>query len=175
MNFSSNPESSLNPAYSSLKLYQDIFRNRSSDIVNMRDLKISRQSGVVPLFRGKDGLQVVLVKTRRGGRWVFPKGNLCKGCTMLESAEKEAYEEAGVRGSSLPFQSRVYFYRKARTSKRFMVTMYPMKVRTILRKWPEFAFRERRFFSIEEACEVMDSKVFTDILRSFTMKKRIRG
>lgn len=143
--------------------------------MNIRDSKITRQSGVVPLFRGKDGLQVVLVKTRSGGRWVFPKGNLCKGCTMLESAEKEAYEEAGVRGVALPFQTRIYFYRKAGTSKRFMVTVYPMKVKTILKKWPEFAFRERKFFSIEEACGIMGNQAFSDILRGFTGKQQIRG
>lgn len=143
--------------------------------MSMRDLKISRQSGVVPLFRGKNGLQVVLVKSRRGGRWVFPKGNLCRGCTMLESAEKEAYEEAGVRGVALPFQTSSYFYRKAGTNRRFMVKVYAMKVKTVLKKWPEFAFRERKFFSIDEACEVMDSSVFSDILRSFTARRRIRA
>lgn len=46
-----------------------------------------------------------LVRTRKGGRWVFPKGHIEKGEEPWIAAQREALEEAGVRGSieSEPF------------------------------------------------------------------------
>jgi 8-oxo-dGTP pyrophosphatase MutT (NUDIX family) len=44
-------------------------------------------------------LEFLLVQTRRGRRWIFPKGGVEPGLTRSQSAAVEAYEEAGVHGS----------------------------------------------------------------------------
>jgi 8-oxo-dGTP pyrophosphatase MutT (NUDIX family) len=44
-------------------------------------------------------LEFLLVQTRRGGRWIFPKGGVERGLTRSQSAALEALEEAGVHGS----------------------------------------------------------------------------
>jgi len=45
-----------------------------------------------------DGIQFLLVRTRGGGRWTFPKGGVEPGLTYAQSAALEAFEEAGVHG-----------------------------------------------------------------------------
>jgi predicted NUDIX family NTP pyrophosphohydrolase len=59
---------------------------------------ILRQAGVIA-YRILDGkVQVLLMTSRDSGRWVIPKGNIDAGTKPSKAAEKEAYEEAGVKG-----------------------------------------------------------------------------
>ena len=43
-------------------------------------------------------VQFKLVRTKGGARWTFPKGHIEKGEQPWQAAEREALEEAGVRG-----------------------------------------------------------------------------
>lgn len=45
-----------------------------------------------------DGIEFLLVQTRGGGRWTFPKGSAEPGLTHAQAAALEAFEEAGVHG-----------------------------------------------------------------------------
>lgn len=55
-----------------------------------------RQIGALPFFlNANDGLDVCLVTSRGGGRWIIPKGNPIPGLAPHEVASKEALEEAG--------------------------------------------------------------------------------
>ncbi len=59
---------------------------------------VGPQFGALP-YKIVDGQVVVLLITSRGrGKWIFPKGRQMEGKTPWESAELEAYEEAGVVG-----------------------------------------------------------------------------
>jgi 8-oxo-dGTP pyrophosphatase MutT (NUDIX family) len=44
------------------------------------------------------GIEFLLVRTRGGGRWTFPKGGAEPGLTHAQAAALEAFEEAGVHG-----------------------------------------------------------------------------
>lgn len=44
------------------------------------------------------GVDVCLVTSRGGGRWIIPKGNLIRGLAPHEVAAREALEEAGLVG-----------------------------------------------------------------------------
>jgi 8-oxo-dGTP pyrophosphatase MutT (NUDIX family) len=46
----------------------------------------------------KGAIEFLLVRTRGGGRWTFPKGSAEPGLTQAQAAALEAFEEAGVRG-----------------------------------------------------------------------------
>jgi 8-oxo-dGTP pyrophosphatase MutT (NUDIX family) len=48
-------------------------------------------------WRG-DSIEFLLVRTRSGGRWTFPKGSAEPGLTHAQAAALEAFEEAGVHG-----------------------------------------------------------------------------
>ena len=57
------------------------------------------QYGALPYRFTHDGvLEILLLTTRRSGRWIIPKGWPIKGLRPAKSAAREAFEEAGVRG-----------------------------------------------------------------------------
>ena len=55
------------------------------------------QAGCVPYRPTADGYEILLITTRKG-KWTIPKGIIDLGETPEETAAKEAFEEAGVRG-----------------------------------------------------------------------------
>lgn len=63
------------------------------------------------LRRGKP--EFLLVRTRNG-RWTFPKGRVDQDATNADAAAREAYEEAGVRGSVEPVPFFCYRHCKTR-------------------------------------------------------------
>jgi 8-oxo-dGTP pyrophosphatase MutT (NUDIX family) len=73
---------------------------------------ILHQAGVIA-YRILDGkIQVLLMTSRDTRRWIIPKGDIDAGATPAKAAEKEAYEEAGVKGtitSLLPLGIYTYF------------------------------------------------------------------
>jgi 8-oxo-dGTP pyrophosphatase MutT (NUDIX family) len=53
----------------------------------------------VPVRRPATGsVEFLLVRTRDGARWTFPKGGCERGETLAEAAAREAVEEAGAAG-----------------------------------------------------------------------------
>ena len=48
--------------------------------------------------RAAGGVEFLLVRTRTGDRWTFPKGGCERGETLAEAAAREAVEEAGAAG-----------------------------------------------------------------------------
>ncbi len=61
-----------------------------------------------------DGIELLLVRTRNGNRWTFPKGGAEPGLSYAESAAIEAVEEAGVHGriEETPFARYSFVRRK---------------------------------------------------------------
>ena len=107
------------------------------------------QSGVIP-YRIQDGkLEVMIVTTSSHKSWTIPKGNIAKGMTASESAAKEAYEEAGIRGEIV--RPNIGFYNYEKHSKKFKVKVFLLEVTEILAEWPEYLSRKRRWSSIRKA------------------------
>jgi 8-oxo-dGTP pyrophosphatase MutT (NUDIX family) len=48
--------------------------------------------------RAAGGLEFLVIRTRNGDRWTFPKGGCERGETLAEAAAREAVEEAGATG-----------------------------------------------------------------------------
>jgi len=108
-----------------------------------------RQSGVIP-FRQVDGrLEVLLVTTRRHKGWIIPKGIIEPGLSAAESATREAWEEAGIRGAigSAPAGE----YRYAKWGGICTVQVFLFRVDEVLERWPETAIRGRIWVSPQEA------------------------
>ena len=63
-------------------------------------MRTIEQAGSV-IVRSVGGIpQVLLVTARRNpAHWVFPKGHIEPGETLVQTALREAHEEAGVRGT----------------------------------------------------------------------------
>jgi 8-oxo-dGTP pyrophosphatase MutT (NUDIX family) len=73
---------------------------------------VPHQAGIIA-YRVKGGaIQVLLITSRDTGRWIIPKGNISSGSTPAEAAEREAFEEAGIKGTlvgSSPLGFYTYF------------------------------------------------------------------
>ena len=112
----------------------------TTKLANLPDW-IYRQSAVLPYRREADDVQVLLVTSRKGKRWVLPKGIVEPGLTAAESAAKEAREEAGVQGTVTKDSLGKYRYKKWGGTCR--VEVYPMEVTGEVNDWPESETRKR--------------------------------
>jgi 8-oxo-dGTP pyrophosphatase MutT (NUDIX family) len=64
----------------------------------LRKLRECEQVAAVCYRMRRGDIEFLLVQTRGGGRWTFPKGSTEPGLTHAQAAALEAFEEAGVHG-----------------------------------------------------------------------------
>ncbi len=104
-----------------------------------------------PLLWRRGSLWVVLVTTRRGGRWTLPKGNLEEDLSNPQVAELEAYEEAGIIGRAHGPGGRAM----VRSRGRLVATeVYALVVHQLLSRWPEDGERQRRLVRVDRLEEI---------------------
>lgn len=108
-----------------------------------------RQSAVIPYRKKGDKIEILLITSRKGKRWIIPKGVIEQEISPAESASKEAMEEAGIEGilSSVP----VGEYEYLKWDGICNVEVYLMQVTRIHRNWPEKSLRNRKWMSLEQA------------------------
>ena len=104
--------------------------------------------------RSSEGLQILLITSRGTGRWILPKGWPESKENRWKTARQEAYEEAGVIGKPRhdpigTFNS----YKDLNDGTRIptLVTVYPVKVKSRKKSFPEAGQREFRWLPIEQA------------------------
>jgi len=124
---------------------------------------IYRQSAVLPYrWRSKE-LEVLLITSRSGRRWVLPKGIVEPGMTAPASAAKEAREEAGIEG--LVSQKNAGKYRQNKWGGTCQIEVFPMRVTFELETWPEAAIRRREWLLLKAAVKRVESKKLIKILQ----------
>ena len=84
-------------------IYDDASRFRRSSFRSPSNIKDVHVAAVC--YRLRSGEPEFLLVRTRNGHWTFPKGRVGEDRTNADAAAREAYEEAGVRGSveSAPF------------------------------------------------------------------------
>ena len=120
------------------------------------------QSGVIPYRKRNGKLELLMVTSTKKKRWVIPKGVKERHLSPRESAIKEAWEEAGIRGKVSKPAIGAYRYRK--WGGVCTVEVYAMEVRKIVRHWQE-SFRDRKWFSHREALQRIEGKDLQKIVR----------
>ncbi len=131
------------------------------------------QAGVIPYRHEGDALQVLLITSRGTGRWLIPKGGIDKGLTPSEAAEREAYEEAGVKGdiSDTPLGSFTYAKRLRHGGTiPANVEVYTMRVRKELKNWPERAERRLKWVPVAEAIRLVEEAGIAQLLLQFQQR-----
>ncbi len=123
------------------------------------------QSSVIPYKLSKGTLEILMITSRKKKRWIFPKGIIDEGLMPNESAAKEALEEAGILGEISSELIGKYKYKK--WGGKCKVRVYGMKVTTILSRWVEEDFRERKWMNINEAVDLVKEKKLKKILQKF--------
>jgi 8-oxo-dGTP pyrophosphatase MutT (NUDIX family) len=122
--------------------------------------KARKQIAALPVkVVGKDRVRILLVTSRDTGRWVPPKGWPMDGRKPWAAAAIEALEEAGAVGRMDDRPLGTYRYEKLMDDGSTVpcrVTLYPMLVTKLKRRWKERSARKRRWFSVEKAAAKVD-------------------
>jgi len=127
------------------------------------------QYACLPFRKRADGsIEILLITSRGTRRWVIPKGWPMKGRKPHASAAREALEEAGLIGEvgKVPIGS--YGYGKRLKSGEVVpcqVEVFPLKVKSQRKRWPEKGQRSLRWFNLAEAAEAVDEPELRDVIQ----------
>ena len=111
-------------------------------------------------------MDVLLITSRSGKRWVIPKGVVEPNLSPAESAAKEAWEEAGVRGSVRPESVGSYQYQKWGGT--CTVEVFVLDVELPADTWPEQEQRQRRWFDVNEAAGTVREEDLAAMIRALS-------
>lgn len=108
------------------------------------------QACAIPFRHSLGALEFCLITSmRKQHRWGFPKGIIDPGETEIETALKEAQEEAGLVGQIVGEPLGQYWYSKWNCE--LLVTVFLMQVHDAQDEWPEASLRKRRWANQEQA------------------------
>lgn len=129
-----------------------------------------RQFGALP-YRFVDGRILVLLATsRETRRWIIPKGWPMKGKSSHQTAAREAFEEAGVKGEIGRTPIGSYEYGKRLRDGNVVtcrVEVFPLRVKEQRRRWPEYDQRETGWFSVEDAAALVQEADLAALMWAF--------
>ncbi|KAL7259224.1 hypothetical protein ACSBR1_005173 [Camellia fascicularis] len=103
-------------------------------------------------------LEVLMINSPSGPGLLFPKGGWENDETVEEAAEREAVEEAGVRGVLMGFLGEFDFRSKTHQDEfspegLCRASMFALLVKEELESWPEQSTRSRKWLTISEAAK----------------------
>ncbi len=135
----------------------------------------SRSQFAALCFRiNKNGkIRIMLVTSRRTGRWILPKGWPEDGLTPAQCAAKEAFEEAGVTGKAFERCIGIYSYEKYVTqddSIPCVAMIYPVKVKKTNKEYKEVDQRRRKWMTRKEAAQRVEEPELKKLIRTFDPK-----
>ncbi|CBN55491.1 NUDIX hydrolase [Kamptonema animale CS-326] len=134
--------------------------------INRKPPLFIQQSGVIP-YRILDGeIEIMVITSSTGKRWVIPKGLVEPDMTPQDSAAKEAWEEAGLIGNVLPTLLGTYEYQK--WGRICRVEVFLLQVEIVLESWPEAKKRKREWVSLAKAVKRVEEAELKRILTDLT-------
>jgi 8-oxo-dGTP pyrophosphatase MutT (NUDIX family) len=97
-------------------------------------------AAALPYRRINGNYEILLIRSS-AGRWILPKGHSEPEETPFETAKREAWEEAGVRGevAALPYAE----FNHIGADKAQHVLVFPLLVHESSANWPEKSWREQ--------------------------------
>jgi 8-oxo-dGTP pyrophosphatase MutT (NUDIX family) len=113
-----------------------------------------RQAAVIAVRRRGARSEVCLIRRRGSSSWGIPKGTIERGETAGEAALKEAWEEAGLKGTLAGDSIGIYEYDKLGAT--LGVAVFVMDVSSEATAWPEVAIRRRRWVALTEAASLLE-------------------
>lgn len=144
-------------------------------VLNDRHKSELRTQFAALCYRMVDGKpQILLITSRRTGRWIIPKGWPVHGKTPVQSALLEAWEEAGVKGHVTGECLGLFSYQKNiedADDLPCVAMVYPVKVKSLASKYPEKGQRKRRWLSPKKAAQRVDEPELAQLLKNFDPKR----
>jgi 8-oxo-dGTP pyrophosphatase MutT (NUDIX family) len=129
-----------------------------------------RQVAALPVRHTASGSREVLVITsRKTGRFIIPKGWPMKGRSDADAAALEAREEAGVVGKvrRKPIGSYTYWKRLVDEFRLVEVHVYLLKVSRQLETWQEKQSRQMAWLSPTDAALLVDEPQLVALIQDF--------
>ncbi|PYB77935.1 NTP pyrophosphohydrolase [Rhizobium wuzhouense] len=115
-------------------------------------------------------LEVLVITSRDTGRWVIPKGWHMPGKQPHAIAEREAYEEAGIKGKATSEPFGYYTYMKRMRGGHKVLTrvqVHALDVKSLLKEFPEKGTRRLEWVSCEEAAKRVDEPELKTLFLAF--------
>ncbi len=128
-----------------------------------------KQFGVIPytVANGrKKPEKIILITSRSNGCWIFPKGNPLKNKSGYHAAAQEAFEEAGLEGKVL--RNKLFTTTYIHKKNKYSLTLYPMEVKKVHKRWPEKKERKRKVVSLTKARSLLEHKTLQKCLQSWS-------
>lgn len=111
-----------------------------------------RQQAAALCYRSDGtGTEVLLISGRGNSRWGIPKGTIEVGERSFEAAEREAFEEAGVRGQVRPDSIGVFHYFKSGRIIPYEVHVHMLRVDEMSEDFPEAGQRSMDWTPLRHA------------------------
>ena len=134
------------------------------------------QVAAIPFRYKPDSLKVLLLTTRKTGKWIVPKGWPIEGLNFSQSAEQEALEEAGVEWliSKDPIGDFIYHKKIApRRKVPCTVVTYGLHVTDQMSEWIEKGQRKILWCSLPEAAKKVKNTGLRDIFQNISTDQGI--
>ncbi|MEM7268798.1 MAG: NUDIX domain-containing protein [Pseudomonadota bacterium] len=128
-----------------------------------------KQAAALCWREGSNGIEVLLITTRRTGRWTPPKGGLGRN-TPHVAARMEAEEEAGAFGEISDQVAGTYRTMKLRKKgywAKLSVAVYPMRVDRMEDEYLEKGQRKLEWFAPSDAARRVREPELRRLLREF--------
>lgn len=109
----------------------------------------------------------MLITSRDTGRWVIPKGWSMAGLTPAQSAAREAWEEAGVKGEVDEAGLGLFRYDKILPSTPALtcqVQVFALRVKALSDRFPERKQRRRKWFDALKAARKVNEPELRSLL-----------
>jgi 8-oxo-dGTP pyrophosphatase MutT (NUDIX family) len=150
------------------QLTAEVATRYSAAMARQKPSELPIQTGALPWrLASKNSVEVLLVTSRRSGRWTIPKGWPMRGKSLAEAAAQEAFEEAGVMGTVSPTPIGTFNQTKrllAIGQLEVSIVVHALWVDRELEKWPELGQRKRKWFSAKTAAKRVDSPVLAELI-----------
>jgi 8-oxo-dGTP pyrophosphatase MutT (NUDIX family) len=129
-----------------------------------------RQFAALPFRFDRAGLKVMLITTRRKGRWSVPKGNPIGKGKPHRTAAIEAYEEAGLIGRIGKHPLGKFKHRRQRGKHSVDVTVFPLEVSEQQSKWPEKGQRKAIWLPAAQAARLVRKQKLKRLIARFSSR-----
>ena len=129
-----------------------------------------KQFAALPYRMRNNDVEILLITTRKKGRWSIPKGWPIKHTTPQQTAAVEAYEEAGVRGAAGTEMLGTFRKRRVRKKKSVIcdVEIFPLKVGLLEGRWPEKRERSRIWVAPRDAAKLVNKAGLRRAIKNLT-------
>ncbi|MDZ7723811.1 MAG: NUDIX domain-containing protein [candidate division KSB1 bacterium] len=122
-----------------------------------KKLQYETRIGVIPFMMVRNDLMVMLVtaKSTADTTWIVPKGKIEPDMTKAESAELEAFEEAGVHGHL--YEEVLDSFTFSRRGRPVRVSLFPLRILQIVNPsdWVENKLRRRTLVTVHQAVQMV--------------------